>query len=188
LVRISRQKKTWARYLLRKAVGEIPAGERQRKWHVTRALDRALDERPVTTALDAGSGDGVYSFWLARRLPHAVIRGLDIDRDRVEGCQFIKNRYGYENVEFDVADITHLAENQAYDVIVCSDVLEHLEDDEGQLRRFWRSLKPGGRLIVHVPTGGGPHPIVKKVRPDPHHVREGYQMGRMPKTSDVHRF
>src|SRR5262249_40161895 len=38
------------------------------------------------------------------------------------------------------------------DTIVCCNVLEHIEDDEGALEDFFRILQPGGRLVLLVPA------------------------------------
>lgn len=46
------------------------------------------------------------------------------------------------------------------DTVLSSNVLEHLEDDEGCLRAAWRVLRPGGVLALYVPARPelyGPH-------------------------------
>ncbi|MCZ7534812.1 MAG: class I SAM-dependent methyltransferase [Acidimicrobiia bacterium] len=40
----------------------------------------------------------------------------------------------------------------AFDRIICSEVLEHIWDDERAIRQLVRVLRPGGRLAVTVPT------------------------------------
>jgi SAM-dependent methyltransferase len=43
-----------------------------------------------------------------------------------------------------------------FDGIVCSHVLEHVEEDGKALRAFWRVLKPGGWAMLLVPIQAGP--------------------------------
>lgn len=148
LADLSRQSKTLLRFLARRWVGEIPPGERTRKHYVLRALEKAIQSGPVERVLDAGSGDGVYSFWLGRRLQNGHVDGFDTDRERVEGCQNICQRYGVTNVEFRVADITTLEAAAEYDLITCTDVLEHLPEDRKQVELFFRALKAGGATGV----------------------------------------
>ncbi|MHB0801634.1 glycosyltransferase [Bacillus thuringiensis] len=49
-------------------------------------------------------------------------------------------------------DITKMAyENNIFDVILCSHVLEHVPDDKKAMRELYRVLKPGGWGIIQVP-------------------------------------
>jgi len=41
---------------------------------------------------------------------------------------------------------------KAYDTVVCSNVLEHIEDDAGALEAWARRLRPGGWLLLSVPA------------------------------------
>jgi ubiquinone/menaquinone biosynthesis C-methylase UbiE len=42
--------------------------------------------------------------------------------------------------------------DDSFDLVTCLDLLEHIEDDEGALKEAFRSLKPGGLLLVTVPS------------------------------------
>ena len=43
--------------------------------------------------------------------------------------------------------------NLEFDLVVMTDVLEHLDDPAGALRALQRRLKPGGALLATVPAG-----------------------------------
>lgn len=50
------------------------------------------------------------------------------------------------------ADICNLPfENDAYDVILCNHVLEHIPDDTKAMQELYRILKPGGMAILQIP-------------------------------------
>ncbi len=50
------------------------------------------------------------------------------------------------------ADITHLPfADRCFDVVICSEVLEHIDDHISGLREIVRVLKNGGQLVVSVP-------------------------------------
>ncbi|KFN01172.1 glycosyltransferase [Bacillus clarus] len=51
--------------------------------------------------------------------------------------------------EVDVTNIVY--ENEAFDVIICSHVLEHVPEDEKAMKELYRVLKPGGWGIIQVP-------------------------------------
>jgi SAM-dependent methyltransferase len=102
-------------------------------------------------ALDAGCGTGVFTFELARRMPDATIVGADIDREQLEDNRRVLGELGLKNVRFEEIDLTRLSDEDRFDWILSVDNLEHIEDDEDALRRFRRALKPGGRMVLHVP-------------------------------------
>jgi SAM-dependent methyltransferase len=50
-------------------------------------------------------------------------------------------------------DICHIEfPDNSFDVIFCSHVLEHVQDDQKAMREFSRTLKPGGWAIIMVPV------------------------------------
>jgi SAM-dependent methyltransferase len=54
------------------------------------------------------------------------------------------------------ADVTALPfEDGAFDVVLCSHVLEHVEDDVAAIRELARVTRPGGTAIVLVPIDHG---------------------------------
>ncbi|MCU0473985.1 MAG: class I SAM-dependent methyltransferase [Bacteroidales bacterium] len=59
----------------------------------------------------------------------------------------------YKEDADDKADITDLNiyENEKFDIILCSHVLEHIKDDRKALYELFRVLKPSGYAIVMVP-------------------------------------
>src|SRR6185312_4101323 len=51
-----------------------------------------------------------------------------------------------------VSDITSIPEpNNAFDAVLCTEVLEHVPAPEAALRELVRLLKPGGNLILTAP-------------------------------------
>lgn len=124
--------------------------------------------------LDAGSGIGAYTFWLARRFPRALVTGGDIDRHKIKSCRALAREFHVKNVSFDYLNITKVQEKSAFDFIVTIDVLEHLEDYTTALKNFHRLLRKDGLLYIHVPQ---PHQkrILYSLREWHHedHVREG---------------
>lgn len=102
--------------------------------------------------LDAGCGPGIFTFELARRLPSSRIVGIDVDAKLVEKNKRIVEKIGRKNCFFEVEDILTMSREGRYDLILCVDNLEHIEDDRKALKKFYRGLKYGGDLLVHVPA------------------------------------
>jgi SAM-dependent methyltransferase len=112
--------------------------------------------------LDAGSGTGVFSFELSRRFPKARILGIDLLEEAVEACKHIACRIGCTNVEFRKDSIEDLPEKNTFDLILCIDILEHIEDDLQALKALYLAAAPGGVLVLHVPALYRRYPIWKK--------------------------
>ncbi|WP_345785318.1 methyltransferase domain-containing protein [Thalassobacterium sedimentorum] len=54
-----------------------------------------------------------------------------------------------------VEDITKMSfPDNAFDLIYCSNVLEHIEDDKAAMSELYRILRPGGQAIIQVPIIG----------------------------------
>ena len=101
--------------------------------------------------LEVGSGTGVMTRYLATR-EHLV--ATDLDPQYVE---LLRRVYADKpNVEVRGLDLARLGENglpaHAFDTVVCSNVLEHVEDDRAALLAMRAILAPGGRVVLIIPA------------------------------------
>jgi SAM-dependent methyltransferase len=136
------------------------------------ATDGRYDE-----ILDAGCGQGVFSFELAKRHPEAQVLGIDMEPTLVARDNAVARRAGLSNCRFQVADVTQIEFEGRFDLVVSVDNLEHVEDDVTAMRALLRALKPGGQLVVHVPGYERRWLMFgRRVNFDvPGHVRPGYR-------------
>jgi len=88
-----------------------------------------------------------------------------------DACQLDERIHpGYGVIDF-VSDICRIpVENASYDVIVCTEVLEHVPEPIRAVEEFSRILKPGGQLLLTAPLGSGLHQL-------PFHYYGGYTPG-----------
>lgn len=149
-------------------------GLRIRARNVLKLLPDDLHPRRI---LDAGCGPGVISFALCRRFPGATVTGVDLGAREVEACRSIAERAGVTHAVFETADVRALRWRDHFDLVVCVDILEHIEDDAGALSSLARALAPGGTLVLHVPSRYRRYPLfARRVNFDvPSHVRPGYE-------------
>lgn len=94
-----------------------------------------------------GSEDVVFEFgvgagWNLGRLQCRRRIGCDVS-------EFLEERVTALDIEF-VGDMAAVPDAVA-DVVICHQTLEHLLEPADALRRLARILRPGGRLILHVP-------------------------------------
>ena len=124
-----------------------------RSWYIKRRL-RQLPFHKMSgiSILDAGSGFGQYAYLFARKFPQAKVLGLDIETEHVEDAQVFAEKLHLERLEFKVADLTKIAYKLEFDLILTVDVMEHIEQDEELLRRFYNALKRNGHLVISTPS------------------------------------
>ena len=106
--------------------------------------------------LDIGCGNGIISINLGAAGFNVV--GVDVSDKAIE----IANKQNpFPNVSFEVLPAEKLeAYTKQYDIIVCSEVLEHLQDPSRLVEELTKNLKPSGILIVTVPNGIGPRELL----------------------------
>jgi SAM-dependent methyltransferase len=95
--------------------------------------------------LDAGCGEGHVTAWLAEALPGSEVTGVD---GRAEALVAFRARNaGLRAVEGDLTATPF--EDGAFDLVVCTEVLEHLPDPPAVLRELGRVSS--GHVLLTVP-------------------------------------
>src|SRR5215475_649778 len=99
--------------------------------------------------LDLACGEGYGSNLLASAAASVV--GIDIDANVISHAS---EKYRRENLRFLTGSITAvpIQENHCFDVIVCFEAIEHIENKDGLLAETKRLLAPEGVLIVSTPN------------------------------------
>ncbi|MBU2553171.1 MAG: methyltransferase domain-containing protein [Bacteroidetes bacterium] len=153
-----------------------------RSWHIRKEIRLwAKTAHGTQHILDAGSGFGQYDYYLASKNKNWIIKGVDVKTEQIADCNSFFSRVGLTNASFSEADLAKINEKDQYDLVLCVDVMEHIEEDELVFKNFYRALKPGGQLLVSTPSdqGGsdvhhdhdheeGAHGFIDE------HVRDGY--------------
>lgn len=102
--------------------------------------------------LDAGCGDGVYDFYLKSMANE--IASFDLNTGDIG---IAKRLNPEENLLYCAGVIESVPfKSNAFDCLICVEILEHLEDDEAAIRELCRVLSEGGKLIVTVPSKNFP--------------------------------
>jgi SAM-dependent methyltransferase len=112
-----------------------------------RVLDRVISALGLPAGariLDAGCGSGRNMVELAR---YGRVSGVELSPLSVE----VARGRGVGQVVAGSITKMPLA-TDSFDLAVCLDVIEHLDDDRGALRELRRVVAPGGVLVVTVPA------------------------------------
>jgi 2-polyprenyl-3-methyl-5-hydroxy-6-metoxy-1,4-benzoquinol methylase len=98
--------------------------------------------------LDAGCGEGHLIERLHKALPDSAFVGVDVTdvalRKAQQRCPF---------ASFHKGDVLRLPFKDAiFDVVTCTEVIEHIPEYADALKELARVLKPGGLLVITFPN------------------------------------
>jgi 2-polyprenyl-6-hydroxyphenyl methylase/3-demethylubiquinone-9 3-methyltransferase len=118
-------------------------------------LRECLEGRDLRSELwvDTGCGTGTLSRWLAEQGCH--VYGVDAAPEMVKIAASMALRKSYPGtLRFErIESIANLPiPSASLDGVLCSSVLEYVQDPDACLHEFVRVLRPGGLLLVSVPN------------------------------------
>ena len=108
------------------------------------------DLPPAPRILDVGCGPGTFLLALSQRLPDAQVQGVEVS---ASACNAAPERIRGHLLTGDLLDVAHQFGALRFDLLVCSEVLEHVPDPERFLRQIVGLAAPGARLLFTVPAG-----------------------------------
>lgn len=132
-----------------------------RRWlHLTRKswIDAAVASMgPGQAALEVGPGSGVYLTTLSTHFD--TVTASDIEEAHLE---HLAPRFA--NVTITRDDITASGlRPRSFDLILCSEVVEHIPDSAAAIRGMFTLLRPGGTLILSTPQRFSPLELASKI-------------------------
>jgi SAM-dependent methyltransferase len=126
--------------------------EQSHWWHIGRRkiiasfvediCRRVTDRRP--RILDVGCGTGANLLMLSK---YGDAEGVDVSEDALAFCR----ERGLEKLKLGAAEELPY-DDGTFDLVTALDVLEHIDDDLAGLREMRRVLRPGGHVLLFVPT------------------------------------
>jgi SAM-dependent methyltransferase len=115
----------------------------------------------VRQALNAGAGEGLFTDLLLGLPGLKQLVEIDLSYDT-----YRRSRMNARHLPLQGSLTALPMDGGAIDLALCTEVLEHIVDDAAAVAELRRVLRPGGWLLMSVPTPPAP--------PDAAHVREGY--------------
>ena len=116
-----------------------------------------LSIRPGDRILDIGCGEGRHTIE-ACRIKDTCCVGADFifdnlieTRKKLEFHQELNDLF-CRTIDLSCMDVTRLPfKDNSFDIVICSEVLEHILDDRKAVSELIRILKPGKTLAVSIP-------------------------------------
>lgn len=122
----------------------------QRAWHL-RKLEEVLNsiqDKP-TKILDVGCASGWFLSRLKKKFPKAKCVGIDVYKD---GVKYGKKKY--PKITLRVADAHKIPyQENIFDLVICTEVLEHIANPEEALHEIKRVLKKNGTAVIELDSG-----------------------------------
>ena len=111
---------------------------------------------PEGTMLDLGCGEGRHIFGVMEKFPDLKCIGLDphiesLDK-ALEGLKFLESISNTKTNFLSGSAYSLPFSDDSFDLVVCSEVLEHLHDYKDAIKEINRVLKPGGQFLASVPA------------------------------------
>jgi glycosyltransferase involved in cell wall biosynthesis len=101
--------------------------------------------------LEIGAGIGNMTMHL---IPRSIYWATDVNLEYLDQLEDMRTTRPYLQVGYTNGMAgDSFPEGQAFDTVVCLNVVEHLSDDLGALRNIYNALEEHGRAIILVPNG-----------------------------------
>lgn len=118
---------------------------------------KKLDIKPGFRILDAGCGTGRH-ICEAYRFKNVDVIGIDLNIEYLRKAitmllhMNLEDPVGSGLCILPIADLIRLPfKDEVFDLVICSEVLEHIPDNVAAIKELIRVLKPGSNLVVSVP-------------------------------------
>lgn len=113
-------------------------------------------ENPNGLKLDLGCGEGRHIFGVMEEFPNLQCIGLDPHIKSLakayEGLDFLESISNKKTNFLSGSAYSLPFPDNSFDLVVCSEVLEHLHDYKDAVAEVSRVLKPGGSFLASVPA------------------------------------
>ena len=120
---------------------------------IIKYLENVLDRKKMI--LDYGSGAGTIDLYLANK-GHSVI-GLDISDTAIESAKLSASKLNFKNVNFwTLKDGLKKIRKVKFDLVICTEVIEHIENDIELLKFLNSKLKRNGTIFLTTPSKNAP--------------------------------
>lgn len=117
--------------------------------NMLRVFDSNIKNKSIRNLIDIGCADGYKTSLYANNfdISFSQVVGLDIDIDYL-----YQNKYNFNVVKFDLEKISLPFKDNAFDLLICNQVLEHLVNYKAVLDEIIKITKPGGFVAVGIPN------------------------------------
>lgn len=121
--------------------------------HILRFIDKySVDKKNI---IDIGCGAGTLCFYVASK--GIQVLGVDISSRAIEACRKSSSRLGLDKLaKFEIVNFPQESMSGKFDLVIFTEVIEHLRDDKLALEKIFNMLNKGGIAIITTPSLNAP--------------------------------
>lgn len=125
-----------------------------RSWYVRRELTslRKKFNGKEISIYDAGTGYGQYTYFMSENMKPNKILAVDVKEEWIKDSKEFFRQRKNDNISFAIEDLTAITHTNCFDLIVCVDVMEHIEEDVKVFSNYYNALRHGGYLLINTPS------------------------------------
>jgi len=150
------------------------------RWYALKSMLKS-EIKDGSVILDIGGYDGYISYNLKKIFPNVKITVVDMDKS---GLELAKKR-GLDTTCASALELP-IEDNQV-DLVLCLDLIEHVQEDDKIVKEISRVLKKDGKVILTTPMQNGvSFPFISKekikiINKNWGHIRKGYSLENIEK-------
>ncbi|NTV46199.1 MAG: methyltransferase domain-containing protein [Chlorobiales bacterium] len=110
--------------------------------------------------LDLGCGDGKLTVEIVRHIPNGSVTGADSSKQMIELAQTRYPKTNFPNLHFEQLDARTLPFQNGFDFVFSNAALHWVKDHKPVLEGIYRSLRPGGRILLQMGGQGNASKIL----------------------------
>lgn len=116
--------------------------------NVVYGLDKLLPNNHSLSCCDWGCGSGSLSFALNEKYKFSLLDLYDLDNYPSDFVKYFIEKTNLNNANW--IDILNNNDTKTYDLVICLDVLEHIENSYESLLKISSKVKKGGLLALSI--------------------------------------
>jgi len=119
---------------------------------ILKMMKSAINGFQGKRVLEVGCGLGGFCIHIAKEDGESI--GLDISRSAIQKAKDLVKQFNVQNnIEFIIGDARFVPfKDQSYNIVICSETLEHVEDYEQAFNEIVRVVENSGHIGITVPN------------------------------------
>ncbi len=130
--------------------------ELQRRWAMAFLAPHLKKLSGHEQILDIGCGDGKISADISTFVPNGSVVGIDPSTDMISWALAQYDKKEYPNLSFNLGSFLSPETEGSFDLVVSFCAMQHCSDPRQAFKEIHRLLKPGGKLLLLVPSSKNP--------------------------------